>query len=92
MQRGTVVIVASACAMLALGPALSYSATRPKNRPHTVVASSPAMLVIAESVKSAGVPCLLLARSCFSVPGSSSSGVSAARQLKPGGVTNDPSA
>jgi hypothetical protein len=55
----------------------------PPNKPPTpVVASSAAVLVIAESVKAAGVPCLLLARSCFSVPGSSSSGVSAARQLE----------
>jgi len=82
VQRGTVVIVASACAVLALGAALSYSATRPNKPPTPVVASSPAVLVIAESVKSAGVPRSLLARSCFSVPGSSSSGVSAARQLE----------
>ena len=59
MRRRTAAIVASGCAALVLGVALSFSATR-ADKPSTLpVASTPAVPVVAAAVKSGDVPIYL---------------------------------
>jgi multidrug efflux system membrane fusion protein len=59
VRRRTAAIVASGCAALVLGVALSFSATR-ADKPSTLpVASTPAVPVVAAAVKSGDVPIYL---------------------------------
>src|SRR6266404_6444370 len=59
VRRRTAAIVASGCAALVLGVALSFSATR-ADKPATLpVASTPAVPVVAAAVKSGDVPIYL---------------------------------
>jgi multidrug efflux system membrane fusion protein len=59
MRRGIAIILASGCAVLAAGAALSYSATRRDKPPTPAAASSPAVPVVGEPVKSGDVPIYL---------------------------------
>jgi multidrug efflux system membrane fusion protein len=59
VRRGTAIIFASGCAALAVGAALGYSATRGDGPSTPAAASSPAVPVVAEPVKSGDVPIYL---------------------------------
>ena len=58
MRLGIAAIVASGCAALAFGAALSFSASR-TDKPSPPVASAPAVPVVAAAVKSGKVPIYL---------------------------------
>jgi multidrug efflux system membrane fusion protein len=59
VRRRTAAIVASGCAALVLGVALSFSATRADKPSAPPVASAPAVPVVAAAVKSGNVPIYL---------------------------------
>jgi membrane fusion protein, multidrug efflux system len=59
MRRGIAAIVASGCAALLLGVALSFSASRADKPSAPPVASAPAVPVVAAAVKSGNVPIYL---------------------------------
>jgi multidrug efflux pump subunit AcrA (membrane-fusion protein) len=59
VRRRTAAIVASGCAALVLGVALSFSASRADKPSAPPVASAPAVPVVAAAVKSGNVPIYL---------------------------------
>jgi hypothetical protein len=68
VRRRTAAIVASGCAVLVLGVAISFSASR-ADKPSTLpVASTPAVPVVAAAVKSGNVPIYLHGNRCSARP------------------------